>query len=122
MGLYRCSNENCDEGGPHGAPFECASKKPVCPLCGDDAPNLLLVVHYLVKDPNGPIRTGLGRRLIACNPAGKELPQCSGSRDAVTCPACRASGVFALHDGAHTDQHVRHFEKIAAGTLPAPKA
>lgn len=119
MGLYRCTNENCGEGGPNGAPFEDASRKPVCPLCGDDAPQELVVVHYLVKDANGPIRTGLGRRLIACNPATKELPQCSGAREAVTCPACRASGVFALHEGANTDQHERHFEKIAAGKLPA---
>lgn len=122
MGLYRCTNESCDEGGPTGAPFEDASKKPVCPLCGDDGPQVLVAVHYLVADPAGPIRTGLGRRKIACLPAGKELPQCSGSREAVTCPACRASGVFALHDGEGTDQHVRHFEKIAAGKLDAPKA
>lgn len=118
MGLYRCTNENCDEGGPKGAPFEDASKKPVCPLCGDDGPQELVAVHYLVADPAGPIRTGLGRRRIACAPAGKELPQASGSRDAVTCPACRASGVFALHADANTDQHVRHFEKIAQGKLP----
>lgn len=113
--LFRCRVEGCTAG-----VFE--APKPVCPGCGangaeGDPVEVLVPVHYLVPDRAGPIRTGIGRRAVACDPKCAKLPQATGHRPAVTCPKCLASAVFAEHEAGGVDTHDRMIEKIAAENL-----
>lgn len=97
MKLFRCGT--CKN------KFEAAGHGP-CPACGSEAVTDAVAVHYLVIDPNGPIKTALGMRSIACQPAKAfpRLPQCTGERGPVTCPRCKESPLYAAHDAAETDQ------------------
>jgi hypothetical protein len=115
--LFRCEAEGCTTG-----VFE--APKGVCPGCAasaaDGDPVVELVpVHYLVPDKAGPIRTKIGRRSVACDPKSARLPQASGDRDAVTCPKCRASALFAAHEDGAVSNHDPMIEKIAAEKLGA---
>jgi hypothetical protein len=68
-----------------------------CPKCGSDNPvttGLLVLVHFLVKDPKGPIRGSSGRFRFACDPTRVVLATttnqeaASGDLRAVNCPGC----------------------------------
>jgi hypothetical protein len=103
MGLFRCRAEGCES---DGEAFESNERAPVCSACGNEECKAIEAVHYLVIAADGPIRTGDGRRSIACAPKEKKLPpHCTGERTAATCPACRASAVFAQHEQDRVDQH-----------------
>lgn len=109
MGLFRCRAEGCES---NGEPFESNERAPACPVCENEPCRELVAVHYLVIAADGPIRTGIGRRAVACAPKDKKLPMhCTGERTAVTCPACKASAVFAEHEKANADQHLPVLEK-----------
>lgn len=110
MPLWRCVNDECDEGG-----FEFEAPANRCPHCRMLRCVELVAVHYLVP-AEGPIRTALGNRMIACDPKTKRLPQASGERVAVTCPKCRASEIFAEDERDGVSNHVPWVEqRIAAG-------
>lgn len=110
MKLWRCENENCEACGRE---FEGAS--PACPACGAALAVELVPVHYLVP-ADGPIRTGLGGRMVACSPKMRELPQSSGDRSAVTCPRCKASDIFIEDERDGVSNHVRYFERMVSRT------
>lgn len=103
MRIFRCLNQECSEH-PHGRPgfdFQAATDKmpdgsPLeCPKCGSEALVPVLPVHLLVKDKAGPIKTGLGRRTIACRPDIKTISgRLTGEPAAVTCPSCQASEAY----------------------------
>lgn len=115
MKFYRCCNPDC------AAHPDFEADVPVCPDCKADGRlhsallTELVPVHYLVKNPTGPIRTAVGNRSVACKPALARIPQAAtGERFAVTCPACKASAVFKEHETGEVDQHVPFIEsKIA---------
>lgn len=95
MPLYRCTNCQNPDTGLDGRDFEAA--KPLCPHCDADARDVVAIatIHF---DPPSK-RRGRGENVAACNPAikvgrGKDV-MFSGEREAVTCPACRASAKFA---------------------------
>lgn len=101
MGLYRCRNENCESFNTN---FE--AQGPQCPTCGSGLVQELAYIHYLVCS-DGPIQTGLGGRMVACDPKMKQLPpSASGHRDAVTCPACLKSTIFAEDERDGISNHV----------------
>lgn len=106
MPLYRCHNANCGT-----ADFEAPAAN--CPGCGC-GPGLvseIVAVHYLVP-AEGPIVTGLGNRMIACNPNFAKLPKAAtGERSAVTCPRCRASVIFQEDERDGADNHVPYIEQ-----------
>lgn len=109
MGLFRCRADGCES---NGEPFESADRAPVCAACGNENCRELVAVHYLVIARDGPIRTDAGRRLIACAPKDKKLPpHCTGVREAVTCPACKATAVFKEHEAGKVDQHLPILDK-----------
>ncbi len=88
MMLWRCVNEECDQTG-----FEFESEENRCPHCKLCRCQDLVYVHYIVP-AEGPIKTGLGNRMIACDPNRKTLPQSTGERVAVSCPKCKATDIF----------------------------
>lgn len=87
MGLFRCKNPVCVA---TGKPFEAATNR--CVSCKLLCPEIV-AVHYIVP-AEGPIRTGLGNRMIACMPNSAAMAHSSGYRPAVTCPKCVASTIF----------------------------
>lgn len=91
-------NERCAGGN-----FE--SPQGECPRCGACLAVELVAVHYLVP-ADGPIQTGIGGRMVACDPKTTKLPQSSGERSAVTCPKCRASAFFAEDERDGVSNHV----------------
>lgn len=97
MRRFRCVNPDCPKVREQLRPayeFEDADKDARCPEC-DAEPLPVVMIHLLVKDLQGPIRTRLGRRRIACAPefaAVKGRLACETV--AVTCPACVASSYF----------------------------
>ncbi len=122
--LYRCLHDGCpalvaaDEAGRPPARFEFEADRGACPACGATAPALvveLVPVHYLVPAAAGPIRTALGRRAVACDPARATLPQASADRGAVTCRRCKGSAAFLDHAARGVLNHLPVIEaKIAA--------
>lgn len=104
MGLWKCLNEECDEQGQQfeGVPGD----EGRCPHCRMLYCVELVAVHYLVP-AEGPIKTSLGNRMIACDPKMKKLPSsASGDRRAVTCPLCRASTIFVEDNRDGISNHV----------------
>lgn len=100
MALWKCLNEECARTGQQ---FEADDGR--CPECKLPWSVPLEAVHYVVP-AEGPIRTGLGNRMMACNPKAKTLPEfASGVREAVTCPKCRATDIFQEdeHDGINNN-------------------
>ncbi len=106
MLLFRCENDNCEGGN-----FE--SETGECPKCHGFLVQELVYVHYLVP-ADGPIKTALGNRMIACSPKMTTLPQSTGVRSEVSCPRCRTSVIFAEDERDGIDNHVKFIEKIAA--------
>jgi hypothetical protein len=104
--LFRCENDNCE-----GGTFE--GETPECPKCHGFLVQELVYVHYLVP-ADGPIKTSIGNRMIACDPRMTVLPQASGVRSAVSCPRCKASTIFQEDERDKIDNHVKLIEKIAA--------
>lgn len=114
--LWRCQNDECDE---KGFEFEAAENR--CPHCKMLRCVELTPVHYLVP-AEGPIRTQLGNRMVACDPKMKTLPQSTGDRAAVSCPKCKASTIFAEDERDNVSNHTPVIEQqIAAGTGPKKK-
>jgi hypothetical protein len=119
--LWRCLNPDCAApGGP--AVFDYEAAGGACPKCGTTpaaAPNAVVeraCIHYLVNDPRGPIRLPHGGRQVACLPLLARLPRyATGERVAVTCPACRATAVFAGHAAAGVDQHTAIVPGVPSG-------
>jgi phage FluMu protein Com len=105
MPLWRCVNDECDERG-----FEFGAASNRCPHCKMLRSVELVAVHYLVP-AEGPIRTALGNRMIACDPKMKSLPQASGERVAVTCPKCKASEIYAEDERDGVSNHVPIIEQ-----------
>ncbi len=110
LSLWRCRNPDCGTR----APFE--AERGVCPKCKLPECVQLLPVHYLVP-AEGPIRTELGNRMVACAPDSPHLPQSTGLRAAVTCPKCRATALFAEDERDNVNNHVRHFERHVEASL-----
>lgn len=107
MPLWRCVNPNCDRR----EPFEAADGR--CPACRLPFCARLVPTHYMVP-AEGPIRTGLGNRMIACDPRMATLPEsATATRTAVTCPKCLASTVFAEDERDGIDNHLPLIEGIA---------
>lgn len=113
MGLYWCTNEKCATRGVY------ESDTGACPDCKAHLGRSIIAVHYLVPaGSDGPIRTKLGHRMIACDPNLTVLPQCSAERGpAVTCPKCRASSIYLEDEKDQVDNHVRFFEEQAEASL-----
>jgi phage FluMu protein Com len=88
--------------------FEAASNR--CPECKMLRAVELVPVHYLVP-AEGPIKTMLGNRMIACDPRRTTLPQCSGERSAVVCPKCKASEIFKEDERDGVVNHVPWIEQ-----------
>lgn len=109
MPLWRCVNDECDERG-----FEFEADSDRCPHCRLPYCVELVAVHYLVP-AEGPIRTALGNRMVACDQNMKKLPQAaSGERAAVTCPKCRASEIFVEDERDGVVNHVPVIERRIA--------
>ena len=113
MALWRCMNERCPVRGNH----ESADGK--CPDCNSYLRVELVPVHYLVPaGSDGPIRTMLGHRMVACQPDLQALPPAAtGSRLAVTCPACLASTIFAEDQRDNIDNHQPMIDNMVAQSL-----
>ncbi len=110
MLLWRCMNDECEQ---QGFEFEAESNR--CPHCKMLRAVELTPVHYLIP-ADGPIRTGLGMRMVACEPERRTLPQCSGERKAVSCPKCKASTIFLEDERDKISNHVPIIEqRVAAG-------
>lgn len=91
-----CYNLECMEEGqrfefpvPHG--------DVACPKCGaTEAPmvGLLTLIHFLVRDKMGPIRSGFGRYKLACDPkrwhlaTPTNLEAATDQLQAANCPQC----------------------------------
>lgn len=100
MTLWKCMNPRCPA---HRKRFE--SDTGACPECGAHLSKPQTPVHYMVP-ADGPIYTGLGGRMIACDPRRDTLPEsCTASRDAVTCPRCTASTIFVEDERDRIDNH-----------------
>jgi hypothetical protein len=113
MDLFRCMNENC---AGFKADYESADGE--CPTCHGFLALPLVTIHYLVPAAGaGTIPTGIGNRMVACDPKRTTIPQSTGVRSEVNCPKCRASTIFAEDEADGTDNHVPVFERIAAGTI-----
>lgn len=100
VALWRCENDECDE---KSRVFEAEENR--CPHCKMPWCLQLVPAHYLVP-AEGPIRTSLGNRMIACDPNMRALPEsATGLRQCVTCPKCRASQIFTEdeRDGISND-------------------
>lgn len=108
--LWRCCDDRCG----HRAPFE--AEAGVCPQCRLPHCVELVAVHYLVP-AEGPIRTGAGNRMVACDPALATLPQSTGERVAVTCPKCRATAIFAEDERDNVDNDVRALDPAIQDAL-----
>lgn len=109
--LWRCANDECDQTGHE---FEAESNR--CPHCKMLRCVELVAVHYLVP-AEGPIKTGLGNRMVACSPKMKTLPQASGQREAVSCPRCKESDIFKDDERDGISNHVPMIEqRIESGT------
>lgn len=105
--LWRCYNEECDQ---KGTAFE--SERQNCPCCKMLQVIELTPVHYFVP-AEGPIRTALGNRMIACDQNMKTMPHsASGDRKAVTCPKCLATVMFAEDERDNINNHVPFFEGV----------
>lgn len=122
MPLFRCMNADCGddpfEAHPH---LDFENDTGVCPKCGEShktAPDHVLArvaVHYLVSDKAGAIKTRKGSRYIACLPAVKRLTgqhQCTGVREAVTCPKCLVTDVFKKHDASDADNDAKPADEV----------
>jgi hypothetical protein len=110
MKLFRCVNESCTHG-------EFEADAPACPACGAGELKVveLVPVHYLVP-AEGPIKTAIGNRMVACNPKAQLPRAATGAREAVTCPRCKASAIYAEDERDGIDNHVPVLEsRIAAG-------
>lgn len=93
-----CMNPECRETSTDERfEFDVENDKFACPKCGNDHPSsvgVLALVHFLVKDPKGPIRGGEGRYRLACDAARVVLATntnreaASGMFEAVNCPGC----------------------------------
>jgi len=96
--------------------FEFEAEQPVCPECNASGTLVveLVPVHYLIPAPAGPIRTGSGRRQVACSPMLAVLPHSTSERGSVTCSACKASQVFADHEARAVQNHLPIVEKKIA--------
>ena len=112
--LWRCMNDECD------TPTEFEAEVGRCPHCKMMRCVELTPVHYLVP-AEGPIKTGLGNRMIACSPKMKSLPQCSGERSAVSCPKCKASTIFAEDERDGISNHVPVLEQRAVDMMNAQR-
>lgn len=114
--MFRCVNPDClPEGGKPENGFEFLAETPTadCPKCAGQT-LALLPVHFLVKDKDGKIKTGMGRRRIACRPDVAEIRgRLTGVAAAVTCPACKATKDYEAENTAVAlaDEH-----EIAIGT------
>jgi len=74
--IFRCPNPECVPkkfdrvtGQPHRF-FDFESDQPVCPKCGLGAPHVAkrALIHFLLRDPAGPIQGEMGLRYkIACD-------------------------------------------------------
>jgi hypothetical protein len=112
MKLWRCLNENCAN---CGANYEAPDGE--CPACHGFLAARLVPACYLVP-AEGPIVTGLGNRMVACDPKRKALPEsATGHRGSVTCPKCLASAIFKEDEADGTDNHVPYFERLAADSI-----
>ncbi len=104
--LWRCMNDECEQFRKN---FEADANR--CPHCKLLRGVRLTPVHYIVP-AEGPIRTALGNRMIACNPTTKTLPDsASGWRAAVTCPKCLATTIFAEDERDEVNNHVPWIEQ-----------
>jgi hypothetical protein len=113
MALWRCMNERCPVRGNHEA------ADGVCPDCRGSLRVELVPVCYLVPaGSDGPIRTMLGHRMVACRPDMQALPPAAtGHRGSVTCPRCLASAIFAEDERDSTDNHHPMLDNIVARSL-----
>lgn len=101
MGLWRCMNPDCDQ---MGRSFEADQGQ--CVSCKMFFVVQLTPVHYFIP-AEGPIKTPFGNRMVACTPNSKVVPySASGERVAVTCPACRASVIFAEDERDKINNHI----------------
>ncbi len=100
--LWRCVNDGCPQ---KGFQFEAAHAARRCPHCKLAQVQELVPVHYLVP-AEGPIKTGIGNRMVACDPNSLLPESASGERGAVTCPKCRASLIFAEDERDGVSNHV----------------
>ena len=115
MALLRCLNPNCSDGDEGDAPvFDFEADDGKCPKCAatvKDHPHTVVpraTIHYLVNDDKGAIRTPNGRRAVACDPGKAKLPKhATALREAVSCPKCQASEVYAAHVAGNVDQSRR---------------
>jgi hypothetical protein len=100
-----CLNPECRESSTDSRfEFDVEQDKFHCPKCKSDSPlmvGLLVLIHYLVRDPKGPIVGSQGFRYrFACNPPRVVLATetnkeaASGDLAAVNCPGC----LKAVHD------------------------
>ena len=101
MKLWRCQNDECDHRG-----FEFEADDNRCPHCKMLRAVELTPVHYLVP-AEGPIRTAIGNRMVACSPQMKELPHsATGERGAVSCPRCKETKIFHEDEKDGVSNHV----------------
>lgn len=112
--LYRCVNDDCDQKGHE---FDAEASARNCPHCKMVQVQLLTPVHYFVP-AEGPIKTGIGNRMIACQPNSPLPKAASGERGAVTCPACKASTLFAEDERDGVNNHVPVFDARHGATEP----
>ena len=113
MALWLCFNGECE-----GFMRRFEADENLCPLCDANSGEAVVTIHYLFPDKGGVIRTGIGRRSVACDPGAKRLPKhATGSRADVTCAACRASEIYARHDAENVSTHVPLIERKVADQL-----
>ena len=113
MALWRCMNDECPQ--PRNE-FEAAGNN--CPVCKLYQGMELEPVHYFVP-AEGPIRTGVGNRMIACDPNNPKMPKgASGIRSCVSCKKCRATAIFVEDERDNINNSVPWIEqKFASGEL-----
>ena len=119
MALWRCLNEQCTEDlfGRLGYDFE--SEEPICPKCtydhrtyeGSEVVIKREVVHFIVIDRWGPIRTPKGRRRVACQPNNGIIgnQRLTSEPQVVNCPACKCSSIFPKDKANQTRSVVPSF-------------
>lgn len=93
-----CLNPECREKSDDDRfEFDVPHDRFACPKCGSDSPisvGILALVHFLVRDPNGPIAGVQSRYRFACDPKRSLLATptnqeaASGDLRAVNCPGC----------------------------------
>ncbi len=101
-----CTNPECLESSDDDRfEFDVQHGDVVCPKCGcDHAPTvgLLVLIHYLVKDPKGRIRGLAGRYRLACDSQRAYLATTTNQEAAtgdlrhVNCPGCLAAVQSAI--------------------------